>query len=109
MAQVLHPPGATGHGGAARRLWQIAAGAQRFRVPVPHNEILWCYTNRSSLANVVTGYLPAVGSSSGLATVFRGAAAAKQLWRAIRHAPEDFPASQGPSTILGARWGCLSL
>ena len=87
----------------------LAAGAQRFRVPVPHNEILWCYTNRSSLANVVTGYLPVVGSSSGLATVFRGAAAAKQLWRAIRHAPEDVPASQGPSTILGARWSCLSL
>jgi hypothetical protein len=74
----------------------------------PHNEILWCYTNRSSLANVVTGYLPAVGSRSGLATVFRGAAAAKQLWRAIQHAPEDFPAGQGPSTILGARWSCWS-
>ena len=39
------------------------------------------------MANVFTGYLPTVESSSGLATVFRGAAAAKQprratvLWR----------------------------
>jgi hypothetical protein len=61
---------------------------------VPRNEIRWCFTNMSNLANVITSYLPAVGSRSGPATVFRGTAVAEKFG-------ERFPWSEASSSNWG--------